>query len=246
MKIHPRFRPSHCRRVSAPRAQRGVSLFFALIAVLVMLIAAVAIVRSFNTSLFQAGNLAFKRDLTNQSERAVASVFEAMTTGSLGLETARDAHQLGSNYSASILDANPQGIPLALLNPGDPSATTNRNTFFGVGRATNDIALTDANGTVFGSVRYVVERLCNATGTVAAVGPSGCIFADGIRNLSSSSSELIRAEDSARVRTGTDAAGNPIYSTLAGASSQRVVYRISVRVTGPRGTEGIYQSTFTR
>jgi type IV pilus assembly protein PilX len=241
MKVQPRTRPAHSERVSVRRAQRGVSLFFALIAVLVMLIAAVAIVRSFSTSLFQSGNLAFKRDLTNQSERAVASVFAAMTTGILGPEAARDAHQPGANYSASILQANAQGIPLALLNAGDPSATTDRQTFFGVGRATNDIALTDRNGTVFGSVRYVVERLCNATGAAAAIGPSGCIFADGVRNLSSSSSELIRAEDSTRVR-------NPdgTFTTLTGASSQQVVYRVSVRVTGPRGTEGYYQSTFTR
>ena len=49
-------------------AQRGVVLLYSLIALVIMLIAAIALVRSFQTSLFNAGNLGFKRDMRNQSE----------------------------------------------------------------------------------------------------------------------------------------------------------------------------------
>ena len=105
---------------------------FALIAVLVILIAAVAVVRSFNTSLFQSGNLAFKRDLTNQSELAMNLAFEKMRSGSLATEAQRADHAVAENFSAAILPVNAQGIPNALLSDAAFSA---------VGIATNDVAL---------------------------------------------------------------------------------------------------------
>jgi type IV pilus assembly protein PilX len=227
MKRHQHPRRAASSRPQQPRSsQRGVSLVFALIAVLVILIAAVAVVRSFNTSLFQSGNLAFKRDLTNQSERAMNLAFEKMRSGSLASEAQRSAHVVAENFSAAILPVNAQGIPNALLSDA---------VFSAVGVATNDIALTDANGTEFGQVRYVIERLCNQTGDAGVLGPSGCVYAQSTVSQSSSSSELIRAD-----RTTTGGGGG------AGASSQQVVYRITIRVNGPRGTQGFYQSTFAR
>jgi type IV pilus assembly protein PilX len=196
-------------------------------AVVIFLIAAVAIVRSFNTSLFQAGNLAFKRDLTNQSERAMAAVFAKVQGGGvLASETARSAHRIADNYSASILPANPQGIPNALINDA---------LFAAVGAASNDIALTDSNGTTFGSVRYVVERLCNTTGDAGTIGPSGCIYAGNARSPSGGALQWIRADI-----TTTGGGGG------AGATSQQVMYRATIRVNGPRGTQGFFQTTFSR
>jgi type IV pilus assembly protein PilX len=52
--------------------QRGVVLIFTLIILLILTIGAVALMRSMNTSLFSAGNLAFRRDLVNQGEQAVS------------------------------------------------------------------------------------------------------------------------------------------------------------------------------
>ncbi len=198
-------------------------MVFALVAVLVFLIAAVAIVRSFNTSLFQAGNLAFKRDLTNQSERAMNLVFSKMRSGPLDTETQRAADVRAENFSASILPTNAQGIPSALLND---------TTFATVGAVSNDIALTDPNGTTFGSVRYVVERLCNSAGDAATLGAGACVLTPSIKSNSTSSSEWIRAEN----RT----------SAGPGALVDRVVYRVTIRVNGPRATQGFFQSTFTR
>ena len=59
------------RVIPARQRQRGVVLLFSLIALVIMLIVAVALVRSFNNSLFTAGNIGFKRDMQNQSEAAV-------------------------------------------------------------------------------------------------------------------------------------------------------------------------------
>src|SRR3979490_1993343 len=96
--------------VSVPTRQRGVVLLFSLIALVIMLIAAVALMRSFNSSLFTAGNIAFKRDMQNQSERAVDTVLTAFRTGALNTSTGRAASDSTQNYSAVMLASNAQGI----------------------------------------------------------------------------------------------------------------------------------------
>jgi type IV pilus assembly protein PilX len=89
------------RLPSARRAQRGAVLLFAMIALVVLLIGTVALMRSMNTSLFTAGNFGFKRDLTNQGERAMATVLDLVQTGALGNDGARQAHATANNYSAA-------------------------------------------------------------------------------------------------------------------------------------------------
>ena len=82
--IRPGLRAAHAHPSAHRRTQRGVVMLFGLIALAIMLIGAAAMVRSMNASLFNAGNLGFKRDLTNQAERAVSTVITALQTGGLG------------------------------------------------------------------------------------------------------------------------------------------------------------------
>lgn len=197
-------------RAGARRPQRGVVMLFGLIALAIMLIGAAAMVRSMNTSLVNAGNLGFKRDMTNQGERAVATVVDLLRTGALAGEVARQSSSTALNYSAAILPVNAQGIPTALLSDTG---------FAAVGLASNDITLTDQAIVV----RYVVDRLCVSTGPQAA---GQCSMANDPKDLSDNArSGGITAED-----------------LLA---SDRVVYRLSVRVIGPRNTQAFYQSTLT-
>jgi type IV pilus assembly protein PilX len=177
--------------LSGRRAQRGAVLLFALIALGVLLIGTVALMRSMNTSLFTAGNFGFKRDLTNQGERAVAAVLDLVQTGALGSDAAREA--------------NGEGIPLALLSDA---------AFAAVGAAGNDISAADMGVTV----RYVIDRLCVATGPAT---PASCaVFSPPPQGGSSG------AKDHDEPPT-------------------RFVYRVSIRVDGPRRTQSFFQSTFT-
>ena len=206
-------RPPSTRRQS----QRGVALIFAMIALVVLLIGAAAIMQSMNTSLFTAGNLGFKRDLTNQGERALNKVIDLIGTGTLGTESARQADNKAQNYAATIFtDTNGQGIPAALLTDA---------AFAAVGVASNDIAIDDMSVTV----RYVIDRLC-ATGTTS-VSPTACSVAGNVAPLGGSSSDSARAEDSS--------AGG------VGALVPQAIYRISIRVSGPRGTQSFFQATLT-
>ncbi len=200
------------------RCQRGVVMLFGLIALAIMLIGAVAIVRSMNTSLANAGNLGFKRDLTNQGERAMAEVLVAMQTGALSSELARQSDNTTLNYSARQFDdanTTAQGLPIALV---DDVA------FAAVASAGRDITVAELNVTV----RYVVDRMCKTAGVAEA---NHCTMADGRVANSANASDPITAE--------FGSAGG------AGAVPQQVVYRLSVRVDGPRQTQAFFQTTFT-
>jgi type IV pilus assembly protein PilX len=193
-----------------PRSrQRGVVLIFALIVLLILTIGAVALMRSMHSSLFAAGNLAFRRDLTNQGEQAVANVMaEFQPGGILSTSGVTDSDLISANYKSFTLptDTNPQGVPNALLND---------TTFLTVGQAANDITVATSGVTI----RYVIHRLCNVTGVASS---ATCVQSSGIPT------------------------GGTHNRNTAVAPPSATVYRLSVRVDGPRSTQVFLQTTFTR
>lgn len=207
------------KSLHAQRAERGVVLLFCLIALIVMLIGSVALVRSFNTTLFTAGNVAFKRDLQNQGERAVTVVLAAVgASGPLGTPVARSLNRPGNNYSATILPTNAQGIPnTLLLSVADFDAAW-----------TAPAIPTPAGQGV--TIRYVIDRLCDSTGLDSVLGSARCQIVDN-GPTGGSGSHLNVAGDAS--------------SGGAGAASLQIVYRVSVRVDGPRETQAFFQTTFT-
>lgn len=206
------------RRALRPQ-QRGVVLLFSLIALVIMLIVATALVRSFNNSLFTAGNIGFKRDLQNQSELAVDKVLrEFRTGGTLATSASRGAALKASNYSETMLPTNAQGIPDALQTD---------TAFATYGEASNDIVPADAGV----KIRYVIDRLCATTGDETTLGADTCRLADNATQPGTSESNWQGAD-----RT---------INGKRGAVPQGVVYRMSIRVSGPRNTQSFFQSTFT-
>jgi Tfp pilus assembly protein PilX len=185
--------------------QRGVVLIFTLIILLILTIGAVALMRSLNTSLFGAGNLAFRRDLTNQGELAVANVMAEFKTGDLSTSGSTLNNVPADNYSATLLPSNTQGVPTALLTTTLSGTVGTHADLVG---ATPDV-----------TIRYVIDRLCSATGT-----PTGALC----------------VQSTAAPTGGT--AGN----TAVVKAPTSTVYRLSVRVSGARSTQVFLQTTFTR
>jgi Tfp pilus assembly protein PilX len=186
--------------------QRGVVLIFALIVLLILAIGAVALVRSVNSSLLSAGNLAFHRDLVNQGEQAVSSVMTEFKTNGPPLGGATTADLPAANYKSSVLPTNAQGVPTALLDNG---------VFATVGVAANDIP----GATPDVKIRYVIDRLCTLTGS--ASNPN-CVQSTGLPT------------------------GGTANRNTAVAPPSATVYRISVRIDGPRSTQVFLQTTFTK
>jgi type IV pilus assembly protein PilX len=221
MKNHPHTRP----RIQLPARQRGVVLLFSLIALGIMLIASVALVRSFQSSLFNAGNIAFKRDLQNQSDRALQAAmapFAASGSG-LGTTTIRSNNGKDFNYSATILPTNNQGIPNAFqLSDSSFDALP-------YAKQSNDITPPGLNDSV--KIRYLVDRLCSTVGDEKTLGSSICVIGSDLTLDGIGSTEQNNAA--------FDVGGKK------GATPQAVVYRLTIRVTGPRNTQSFFQSTFT-
>jgi len=191
--------------------QQGVVLIFSLIVLLILAIGAVALLRSVDTSLVSAGNLAFRRDLVNQAEQAIATVMTEFKTNGPPLSTSpTSANLLAANYSASTLITNAQGVPTALLD----------DAVFGVvGTAANDIIPIIPNTTAQVRIRYVIDRLCTAAGAASS---SNCVQSTGLPT------------------------GGTANRNTAVAPPSATVYRISVRVDGPRNTQAFLQTTFTK
>lgn len=203
-------------RPRAARSQRGAILIISLVVLAIMLISAAALMRSFDVSLSSAGNLAFKRDLAQHSEQAVETVLARFRTGGpLATSAARQNSVINLNYSAVALASNAQGIPNALLADNLPANVGTEG----------DI---DAGQSV--TLRYVVDRLCTATGAGSET-PDNCAVAGANLVPGGSSGNWLRAERAAP-------------GGAAGAVQQQVIYRISVRATGPRNTQSFFQTTF--
>lgn len=118
-------------------AQRGVVLFFALIALVVMSLAAVALIRSVDTNTLVAGNLSFKQATMAVSDRGVEFALDLMGDKS---EAEKEVSDAGVGYYA------------LLTIPDNPKAKVDAN---GVDRPV------DAQGN---TVRYIAERMCPSAG----------------------------------------------------------------------------------
>ncbi len=211
--------------------QRGAVLILSLIILVVLLGASAALVRSMDTSMFLAGNLAFKRDLMNQAERAVPVVLDALTTGALSTATARANNVETSNYSATVVPSTDQGIPEALLLS---DAAFEALPYASAG---NDIEIAAQQV----SIRYVIDRLSVAVGEENTLGDS-YVTAGNTTPKGGSGSQLRRSEDAGAAAPGAGATTPP----PPGAFTPQAVYRISLRVTGPRDTQAFLQTTLTR
>jgi type IV pilus assembly protein PilX len=194
------------RQFASAARQRGVILIFSLLVLLILAIGAVAVLRSVNTSLLSAGNLAFHRDLVNQAEQAVSSVMTEFKTNAPPLVGATTADSPAANYVSTMLPSNAQGVPLALLD---------NTAFAAVGTAGNDIP----GATPDITIRYIIDRLCTVTGTASS---PNCVQSTGLPT------------------------GGTANRNTAVAPPSATIYRISVRVNGPRNTQAFLQTTFTK
>ncbi|GAB4059379.1 hypothetical protein [Uliginosibacterium sediminicola] len=194
--------------------ERGATIVIALIALLALLFSGMALIRSLETTLAIAGNVAFKRDLVNRGDiglQTARAAFSSTASSAGGLASA--ANRLTSsttkNYSATRLETDPvSGVPKVLMG--------NDTTFATVGSTSNDYTDRDI------TVRYIVDRLCTATGE-----PS--------------------LENCVMYSYSTNATGGSDYLLNRRAGIEMVpVYRISVRVTGARGTVAYLQSTVAK
>jgi hypothetical protein len=154
--------PAAHRLPAWPRAQRGVSLMFSLIALVGLSLAAVALIRAVNTGSGILGNLGFKQDTLLAADDATRRAIDWLSPR-IGGSTLHDNLSTGGYYAANVASLDPTGNGTAstrtLIDWDD-------NNCGGHSPCLKPFATqTLANGV---QARYLILRLCSGTGDPSA------------------------------------------------------------------------------
>jgi len=147
--------------------QQGVALFFALIALVVMMLAAVALIRSVDTDTSVAGNLAFKQSATISADAGIETAFKTLKTGGINKELNSTANA-ALGYYATSEERNLTGTLTqpAAFSWDDSNSALAEGTDMENGK--------DSSGN---TVRFVVERMCHRAGSTS---PSDCLSGESL------------------------------------------------------------------
>jgi type IV pilus assembly protein PilX len=150
--------PVPIRHTTPSERQRGVVLFVALIVMVAMSLAAIALIRSVDTTNAIVGNLAFRLASilpANASiEQAAAALFSDADVAGLGAIPDKNNDLVAQNYSAHRVGGeDTRGVPMVLQKKS--TALTLVKNFDATDSGT---AATDTQ------VTYLIERMCLASG----------------------------------------------------------------------------------
>jgi type IV pilus assembly protein PilX len=199
------------------RTQKGVILFIALIVLVALALAGLALVRSVDTGVIVAGNLAFKQSATNAADLGVEAARTWLTTNSAVLDS--DSLIAGTSAYYANWQANID------LTGEDPARTDFDWTGTGL-----QVTADDGAGN---RVRYVVHRLCAASNVSPA--STTCVK---VSSSSSGGGAATGGEYGGRRGYELGGAAGGTFSLTSSA----VYYRITVRVDGPRNTISYVQA----
>ena len=210
--------------------QRGVALFFALICMVAIMLAAVMLVRSVDTATLIAGNLAFQQSATRSGDGGTEAAIAWLTTTQTAFSTTNvltdPTHPFNNDngvqgYFASLdpsicLTGTCTGTP-----PPNPTGRTSYVNFSWASTNSKSVG-TDVAGN---TVRYVIQRMCAASGV--AVGNTNCLFSGATLDNNGQGIPLPQT-----VCTGP---GCPV-------AGQTPMIRVTSQVTGPKNTVSYVQA----
>ena len=148
--------------------QGGVVLFLALVALVIMSLAAVALIRSVDTSTLIAGNLSFKEAATTSADggvEAAIALLEAMRDDPLnaGKTVSGDATHTFNVEAKPGYFSSSADPALDLLN--DDTWNAANNNAINVTWTTDGLAKSDGSGAVVtdssgNRIQYIIQRMC--------------------------------------------------------------------------------------
>ncbi|MBU1214281.1 MAG: pilus assembly PilX N-terminal domain-containing protein [Gammaproteobacteria bacterium] len=217
--------------ITVATRQRGVVLFFALVALVAMSLAAVALIRSVDTSTIIAGNLAFKQSATNSGDTGIEKAVTWMTTIQVANATLNVLNDPTHRFNLTCLSVR----AAATLSPDDPGCTTiipgYHSSLDNSLDLTDDTTWNDVNSVLVGTdgsgntTRYIIQRVCrNGNQPVQS---ASCLFA-GIPEV----------KDGQHVKPPQEFCSGDGCPPV-GQTPQN---RITTRTTGPRNTVSYVQA----
>lgn len=196
--LNQSFKPMrNMQQFCSKQKQKGLVLFVALIALVAMSLAAAALVRSVDSGVLVAGNLAFKQSAIMSAETGISDAYKYI------------------NDNLSSLNSSSTGY-FAIF---DDTKNLKSNSTWG---GSNSFLV--ASDSITGNeTRYILQRMCWVNGAPDAT-PNNCLSGDGSKAASS------------------QAGGNYATEGAGSGSATSVVYRVTVRVTGPKNTKSYLQA----
>ncbi|MBF4989714.1 hypothetical protein INP79_01200 [Methylophilus sp. QUAN] len=210
--------------------QSGIVLFFALLALAVMSIAAVGLIRSVDTNALLSGNLVFRQSANTTTNVALEGITETIATNvSLTASTANHPAQ-GYYANCSQFDTQPDaqacdGARLTTVTWDNSNSAIVPTQTDGNDEIRNGV---DRQGN---QIRYVVERMCNYTQAELNNG-----------NALSDASRCMMASSPSNGQKCSHNANNRELFKQCITSSDSPLYRVTLRITGPKNTVTYMQS----
>jgi type IV pilus assembly protein PilX len=197
-----------------PARQRGVSLFFALVSLVAISLAAIVLVRSVDTSTLISGNLAFQQSATASGDAGTEAAIAWMA------QIEKD------NTALNVL--SDEGHPFNISNAGegyysalDPDKSLTASTGFAWATESKLVGTDSAGNTT----RYIIQRMCRIANK--AVKDAKCLYSGAILDTNGQNiplpQEICKGE------------GCPV----AGQTPQ---VRITSRTEGPKNTLSYVQA----
>jgi hypothetical protein len=242
--------------------QRGVVLFFTLIALVVMSLAAVALIRSVDTSTMIAGNLAFRQSGTSSTDTGMEAAIGWLSAAQATMQTAgKDVYQDADhvlNNDGGVVNTT-TGVVYSTFSPPpigfaccanngyfssyDPTLNlTNPNAANPLNWSNNSATVvvdqfgstTDSSGN---TIQYVIQRMCRAANTLPATSESAANGPKPAQTGCLFSNNAITNNET-RVLNATEVC----QGAGCAKGGQTVLMRITVRTTGPKNSVSYAQS----
>lgn len=206
--------------------QRGLVLFFALIALVVMSLAAVALIRSVDTSSMIAGNLAFKQAATTSADAGIEFANTWLETA-----TAANGSMFAPNHPFNFTGGTNASGTGDWRNAGYHSNAVDDPAAVGYLDLFADSTWDDTNSKAAGTdttgntIRYLIQRMCRVADT--PIQNADCLFSAPVEDGSPK---------------GTPTPDNICKGAGCPALGQTPQLRITVRTSGPKNTFSYVQA----
>ncbi|MDE2401593.1 MAG: hypothetical protein KGL90_08000 [Burkholderiales bacterium] len=202
------------------RSTQGISLLFALLSLVALSLAALALVRSVDTSSLVLGNLGFKQDATAVADQATRQAITWLTTSGADLtnNSENNGYYAQANDDVDVIATS--GANKLLVN-WDLDNCAYAADMVG---ATCKVRPHDPKTINGSSTNYVIFRLCSAVGN-----PND--------TANSCAKPLTTSSSTASKKGKLDYSDYERFTTVNG-----VYYRIVVRVIGPRKTTSFVET----
>ncbi|MFA6203611.1 MAG: hypothetical protein WC710_10540 [Gallionella sp.] len=205
----------HLSKSASYAKQRGIALFFALIALLAISLAAVALIRSVDTSTLIAGNLAFRQAATTSGDGGIEAAVSWLNTTQ------------AANSTKNVLTDPTHPFNITSATSGyysnmNPALSLTDGTGIQWDNTDSVLAGTDNSGN---TLRYIIQRMCRTADV--AIQNAGCLFSGAALD---NNGQAIPLPQEICIGAGCPAAG------------QAPQIRITARTTGPRNTISYIQA----